>query len=138
MLQHTLYRVSRNSKMGRILKKRSRIMRTRIKELRENKHMSQLKLAMNIGTTQQTISKIEAEQIVPRADILLGISKEFHVSTDYLIYASERKRTFEQEQFINKSFEKYYDLLLSYHELNEKNKIIIQAMINVLKDIEDV
>lgn len=111
-------------------------MRTRIKELRESKHMSQLKLAMDIGTTQQTISKIEAEQIVPRADILLGVSKEFHVSTDYLIYASDRKRTFEQEHFINRTFEKYYDLLLAYHELNEKNKLVIQAMIDVLKDIE--
>ena len=112
-------------------------MKTRIKQLREEKHMTQLSLAMKIGTSQQTISKIEAEIIVPRADILLGVANLFRVSTDYLLYASDVKRTFEQEKFVNRSFEKYYDLLLSYEELNEYNKNVILQMIHTLSEIEN-
>lgn len=40
-------------------------METRVKQLREERNISQLNLAVRIGVSQQTISKIEMGTCVP-------------------------------------------------------------------------
>lgn len=46
-------------------------MKNRVKELREAKHLTQTGLALKVGSTQQTISKIEREIGVPKLDLAL-------------------------------------------------------------------
>lgn len=41
-------------------------MKNRVKELRDAKHLTQTGLALKVGSTQQTISKIEREIGVPK------------------------------------------------------------------------
>lgn len=70
-------------------------MKTRIRELREEKNLSQTKLAFQIGMTQSTLSKIENEQCVPDAELIVQLAHYFHVSTDYILYQSDNRSPLE-------------------------------------------
>ena len=63
-------------------------MYTRVRELREQKGISQLSLGLRVGCSQNTISKIEKGEVDPRAGILLEMARYFGVSVDYLLGVS--------------------------------------------------
>lgn len=64
---------------------------SRLKELRLSRGYTQSRMAMELGTSQQTISRIERKEGEIPADILLRASKQFHVSVDYLSGLTEKK-----------------------------------------------
>lgn len=68
-------------------------MKTRIKELRMSKKLTQLSLSVNIGCSQNTISRIELEQTVPSADILIEFAKFFNTSVDYILCLTDKKES---------------------------------------------
>jgi len=57
----------------------------RLKELRLRKRYSQDRLAMELGTSQTTISYYETGERSPDADFIRKAARFFHVSTDYLL-----------------------------------------------------
>ena len=57
----------------------------RLKELRKKKGVSQLRLATELNTTQNTISRYETGEREPGIDELIKIADYFNVSVDYLI-----------------------------------------------------
>lgn len=57
----------------------------RLKELRKRKGLSQLRLATELNTTQNTISRYETGEREPGIDELIKIADYFNVSVDYLI-----------------------------------------------------
>ena len=65
------------------------IMKTRIKELRLSKNLTQTALAVIIGCSQNTISRIELEETIPSSEVLIELSDYFNVSIDYLVYGKE-------------------------------------------------
>lgn len=65
----------------------------RLKELRIKKGLSQQKLATELHTNQNTISRYETGEREPGIVELIKIADYFHVSVDYLI-----GRTDEQER----------------------------------------
>ena len=67
-------------------------MENRIRELRKNRGMNQEALASFIGVSQQTISKIERNTDSLSVDILIRLSDQFNVTTDYLLGLSDEKR----------------------------------------------
>ena len=66
-------------------------MRTRIKDLRLEKKLSQQALAKNLSLNQSTLSKIECEIAVPDALLVSDLSRFFHVSTDYVFDGNASK-----------------------------------------------
>lgn len=66
-------------------------MKTRIRELREARHLSQNALAIAVNCSQNFISQIELGQTVPRADVLISIAKYFNTTVDYLLFLSEER-----------------------------------------------
>lgn len=66
-------------------------MKTRIKELRQSKKLTQTALAIIVGCSQNTISRIELEEAEPTASILIEVSNYFNVSIDYILYRTEYK-----------------------------------------------
>ncbi len=64
----------------------------RLKQLREEKGISQLKLAMDLSVNQNTISRYETG--VREADyaMLIKIAEYFDVSVDYLLGRTENKK----------------------------------------------
>ncbi len=66
-------------------------MKTRIKDLRLEKKLSQQALAKNLSLNQSTLSKIESERSIPDASLVSDLSRFFRVSTDYVLYLAEER-----------------------------------------------
>ena len=57
----------------------------RLKELRKAKGISQLRLAIELNTNQNTISRYETGEREPGINELIKIADYFDVSIDYLV-----------------------------------------------------
>ena len=57
----------------------------RLKKLRRDRGISQLKLAMDINTNQNTISRYETGEREPGISDLIKLADYFGVSLDYLL-----------------------------------------------------
>ena len=57
----------------------------RLKELRKQKRISQLKLAMDLGMNQNTVSRYETGEREADYSTLIALADYFHVSVDYLL-----------------------------------------------------
>ena len=64
----------------------------RLKELRKKKGISQLRLATDLNTTQNTISRYETGEREPGIEELIMIADYFNVSVDYLIGRTENPK----------------------------------------------
>ena len=64
----------------------------RLKELRKKKGISQLRLSIDLNTTQNTISRYETGEREPGIDELIKIADYFNVSVDYLIGRTENPK----------------------------------------------
>ncbi len=64
----------------------------RLKELREGKHISQQRLAIELNVSQATISKYELGQADPDIPTIVRLAEYFHVSADYLLEISDSKQ----------------------------------------------
>jgi len=69
---------------------------TRLKELRQEKGVSQKQLADYLGVVQGTVSAWEVGTTSPNIDMLIDLSEYFNVSVDYLIMISDVKSPFLQ------------------------------------------
>lgn len=102
----------------------------RIKELREEKNISQLELAKKLNLTQQSISLYEKGDREPSIDVLKSIANFFNVSLDYLLGKSDIRNYDEDEKEFRFAYhketegmtdEEIKDALRFYKEM--KNKI---------------
>jgi len=98
----------------------------RITELRKEKNMSQISLALKLNVSQKTISSYENHKNEPGIDLLCKMADMFHVSVDYLIgrtdirdYASVSDLTWRSDEDINSL----------YDQLNVENRLIAKGMI---------
>ena len=57
----------------------------RLKEIRKSKGISQIKLAIDLNTNQNTISRYETGEREPGINELIKIADYFNVSIDYLV-----------------------------------------------------
>lgn len=60
-------------------------MENRIRQLREETHMTQVRLAIELEVSQETISAYESGKNHPTITNLLKLSDIFHVSCDYIL-----------------------------------------------------
>lgn len=63
----------------------SRVILVRLKELRKARRITQLKLAMDLNLTQNTVSRYETGEREPGIAELVRIADYFHISVDYLL-----------------------------------------------------
>ena len=62
-----------------------KIFAQRLRELRQDKHLSMKQLAKELNTTDAAISNWENEINEPKISYLVSIAKFFNVSADYLL-----------------------------------------------------
>ncbi|MEG2428939.1 MAG: helix-turn-helix transcriptional regulator [Oscillospiraceae bacterium] len=72
-------------------------MKNRIRELRKSLSMSQKKIADLLGVSASTIGMYEQERRDPDAKMLLKLAREFDVSVDYLICATDHISHFDAD-----------------------------------------
>ena len=63
----------------------SRVILVRLNELRKARRITQLKLAMDLNLTQNTVSRYETGEREPGIAELVRIADYFHISVDYLL-----------------------------------------------------
>lgn len=64
----------------------------RLKELRKEKNISQLKLALDLSMNQNTISRYETGEREADYKTLIKIADYFNVSIDYLLERTENPK----------------------------------------------
>ncbi len=84
-------------------------MTNRIKQLREEVNMTQVRLSIELEVSQETISAYENGKHYPSVTALLKLSEIFHASCDYILGLSEvrypqtnTRLTLEESQLLNK------------------------------------
>lgn len=63
----------------------------RLRQLREEKKMTQLRLGLEVGVSQETISGYEINKAVPPADMLIKLADTLNTSVDYLLGRTDEK-----------------------------------------------
>ena len=64
----------------------------RLKEIRKSRGISQLKLAMDLHTNQNTISRYETGEREPGIRELINIADYFNISVDYLLERTDNPK----------------------------------------------
>lgn len=100
----------------------------RIKELREEKNLSQEDVARAIGTNQRNIGRWEKNENEPTAGFLLKLADFFQCSVDYLI---GRADDFNIVTITNELPEDERKLLETFRKLTLKNKMHVSAYATV-------
>jgi putative transcriptional regulator len=61
----------------------------RVREIRQERHITQVKLAQDLGITRQTINAIEKGKYNPSLELALRLLVYFNVPLDHLFYLEE-------------------------------------------------
>lgn len=104
------------------------IILDRLKELRQEKNINQLKLAMDLNITQASVSKYEIGAREPSLEILEKMSDYFGVSTDYLIGRSDIRKPLTAKELKKDEL----DLIYKYRNLKESDKHRLQGYMDCL------
>lgn len=92
----------------------------RLKKLRELKNMTQVRLAIELGVSQETISGYEIGKATPPADMLVKLADILDTSVDYILSRTDN-RYFNK---LNKSDlnDDELELILIYRKLPQNKK----------------
>lgn len=111
-------------------------MDNRVRELRNEKGFSQEELAGRINVSQQTISRIEKGETQIPVDILVHLSKFFHVSADYILKLSDTRMTAESRIEVERSIERNREFCLAFERLNRTNQKLVGTLMKQLEDVQ--
>ena len=110
------------------------MLENRVKELRTERGLRQGDLAEKMNVSQQTISRME--NVLP-SDILIHLSKYFHVSTDYILKLSDVRMTQEYRLEMEQMLLRHFEFFLSYCRLNRTNQKVISFLAAQMEKAEE-
>jgi len=105
-------------------------MDLRIQELREELHMTQVRLSVELGVSQETISAYEKGKHYPSVATLVQLSKLLHASCDYILGLTDIRQLQRDTPLDNKE----QQLLLKYQQLNTHQQERLLAYLDGLLD----
>ncbi|NCB92002.1 MAG: XRE family transcriptional regulator [Clostridia bacterium] len=112
-------------------------MRTRVKELRKQKNISQTTLATYVGCSQNTISKIEKGECDPKVSLVIEIADYFGVSIDYVLGNSEVKYSYESMSRYGKTSDMYIHYLAKIEKMTPAHRKLVNDLIDGLSEDEE-
>ncbi len=68
----------------------------RIREIREDKDLTQTEVAKKIGITQRNYSYIETGRTMLTEDILVKLAELYNTSTDYILYRTDERKPYKK------------------------------------------
>lgn len=92
-------------------------MENRIKQLRQEKRMTQVRLSIELEVSQETVSAYESGKYYPSYQTLLRLSQILNSSIDYLMGVSEVRHP-----HLSELSEEERQLLGMYSALNDRQK----------------
>ena len=109
----------------------------RLKELRRGRGLTQEGLANEIGTSQQTISRIENNEDMIPTDLLVKLAKFYNVSADYIMSLTNEKYNHTGGDRMMQYVESYSDDFTLYDGLSTENKEVVNAVISTLTRLQE-
>ncbi len=110
---------------------------SRFKDLRLARGLTQSKLAIDLGTSQQTISRIEAKDELVPTDILIKASKYYNVSVDYILGLTDEKHNQVCENRMQQYLIEYENILLEYADLKPEYRNAVKSVIRTLSTAQE-
>ncbi len=101
----------------------------RIKELRESKGMTQVRLSIELEVSQETVSAYEKGKHYPSVEVLMKLSGIFDASIDYILGLSDVRKLPSSDYSTDE-----INLLAMYRSLPSKEKAMAQAYMQGLND----
>lgn len=87
---------------------------------------------MELGISQQTLSKYERDITIIKIDILKKLAEYFNVTTDYLLGVSDIKRDLTGQIRVNETIDGYYDLIEVYKKLDKYDRELVWSIIQAI------
>lgn len=103
-------------------------MKNRIKQLREENHMTQVRLSIELEVSQETISAYESGKHYPSVAALLRLSEIFHASCDYILGISDIRFPHNTNNLSTNELQ----LLSKWNSLDNRKKELLSAYIDGL------
>lgn len=103
-------------------------MSNRIKELREENNMTQVRLSIELEVSQETISAYESGKHYPSVAALLKLSEIFHASCDYILGLSDIRFPYEIKDLTPGE----HQLLIKWNSLDLRKKELLLAYLDGL------
>lgn len=102
----------------------------RLRELLEEKNITQKELSIRIGVSDVTVSRYFAGERIPRTDVVNSMSNYFNVSADYLLGNSDIKNPYKEapEQKIDEDIDLWLSKTDGYKELPEEDRELISNL----------
>lgn len=105
--------------------------RNRIRELREEKHITQVRLSTELGVAQETISAYEQGRHLPSVSSLMKLSSILDASMDYIMMKSDVRNMIQVQSLSDNETR-----LLGYYKslmLQERKRLfhILKALMTV-------
>lgn len=101
----------------------------RLKQLREAKHLTQLRLAMELNVSQETISGYEIGKAVPPAEMLVKLADTLDTSVDYILGRTDIKSTLRASELSEQEAE----ILTILRKQPEDKRIFVYDLIKGLE-----
>ena len=102
----------------------------RIQELREERHMTQVRLSIELGVAQETVSAYESGKHYPSVAMLIKLSKLFDTSCDYILGLSDVRQPYGVHT-LDTAAQK---LLAQYQRLDERKRERLAAYLDGLSE----
>ena len=102
---------------------------TNLKNLRKKRHITQVKLSVEIGVFQELISHYEIGNSKPNIDTLIKLADYFQCSTDYLLNRSDVPNI---PKPTDKNYSELNDLLEKYKSLSTDQKQAFNSYLDFL------
>lgn len=92
----------------------------RLRELRDELGMTQVRLAAELGVSQETISGYEIGKALPPADMLIKLADSLHTSVDYILGRTDDKHP--TRLLENQLSELENDLIVCFRKLSTEKQ----------------
>lgn len=100
-----------------------------LKEIRKKKKITQVKLSIDIGVTQELISQYEIGKSKPNIENLIKLADYFRCSTDYLLGRTNNPALIEN---LNNFQIENNEILEQYNSLSLQNKQHLKSYLSYL------
>lgn len=104
-----------------------------LKILRQERGISQQRLADAIGVSQQSINQYENHSVEPDISVLTRLADHFNTSIDFIVGRTDIRRPIEHTEAFHLNRDES-DVITQYHALKGSEKQCIALMIKTLLD----
>lgn len=108
-------------------------MENNLKQIRNSKGYLQNKVAMDLNTTQETISSYETGRVFPSSDMLIALADYYNTSIDYLLCRTKYDLPINDIKPNNIS-DKDFIILNKINKLSNNDKLRVEGYIDGLTD----